>query len=386
MPNKIFTWKQKIRFDRNEFSGSFGDIGTDFPLITGMILASGLDITSTLVMFGLMQIMTGLVYGIPMPVQPLKAMAALVIAQRISGNILYGAGLAIGVIMLLLTVTGALGWVAKAIPKCVVRGIQFGLGLQLAMLALKDYIPSSGTAGYLLAGLGFVIIFFLLGNKRFPPAPFVILAGILYALFFSVKSSPGNGLVGLNLPQLYVATAQDILTGFLLLALPQIPLSICNSIFATRQTAEDFFPERKLSIRKIGLTYSLMNIINPFFCGVPTCHGSGGMAGHFTFGARTGGSVVIYGSFFLAVGLFFTPGFGQIIHFFPKPILGVILLFEGLAMMRLVQDLQQEQQGLFIAFIVGLAAVSLPYGYLVGLLLGMAVYYLGKKKNRLSHE
>ena len=35
--------KDRIRFDRNELAGSFGDIGTDLPLIVGMILAAGLD-------------------------------------------------------------------------------------------------------------------------------------------------------------------------------------------------------------------------------------------------------------------------------------------------------------------------------------------------------
>src|SRR5579859_6457173 len=90
----------RVRFDRNEFSGAFGDIGTDFPLIVGMILASGLHIPSVLICFGAMQILTGLLYGMPMPAQPLKAMAVIVIAQKLSGNTLYGAGLAIGVVML----------------------------------------------------------------------------------------------------------------------------------------------------------------------------------------------------------------------------------------------------------------------------------------------
>src|SRR3954464_2037772 len=126
--------RARIRFDRNEFSGAFGDIGTDFPLITGMILAAGLNPASVLTMFGAMQIFTGLLYGMPMPAQPLKAMAVLVISQKASGPVLYGAGLAIGLIMLVLASTGLLTVLANAVPKSVVRGIQFGLGLQLATL------------------------------------------------------------------------------------------------------------------------------------------------------------------------------------------------------------------------------------------------------------
>ena len=85
-----------IRFDRNELAGALGDIGTDLPLIVGMSLAAKLDGASVLILFAAMQILTALRYRIPMPVQPLKAMAALVISQSVSGPILYGAGLAVG--------------------------------------------------------------------------------------------------------------------------------------------------------------------------------------------------------------------------------------------------------------------------------------------------
>ena len=361
--------RNNIKFNRHEFAGSFGDIGTDFPLVVGMILAAGLDIPSVFVMFGVMQIMTGLIYGIPLPVQPLKVMAVIVITQKLGGNVLYGAGLAIGIIMLVLSFSGLITAVAKIVPKNVVRGIQFGLGIQLATLALKDYVASQGGGGYILAILGFLLIIFLMGNKRFPPAPFVILLGIIYALLFKVswgKIPPG---IGWGLPHAHVPTKNDVLTGLILLALPQLPLSLCNSVLATKQTVEDFFPKKSLSVRKIGLTYSLMNLLNPFFSGIPTCHGSGGLAGHYTFGARSGGSVVIYGTMYLILGLFFSRCFGEVINLFPKPILGVILVFEGLALMRLISDIQIKEE-LAIALLVGLMAVGLPYGYIIGLLVG----------------
>jgi len=365
-----------IRFDRNELAGAFGDIGTDLPLVVGVILAAKLDAASALIMFGAMQVLTGLVYGMPMPVQPLKAMAALVIAQKLSGNILFGGGLAIGVIMLVLTVTGLIGWLARVVPKTVVRGIQFGLGLQLATLALKDYVQSDGAAGYALAAMGAVITLVLMGNRRFPAALFVIALGVAYALFQLDFSAVG---VTLRLPQLRAPVWQDILTGLVVLTIPQIPLSLGNSILATRQVAEDFFPERKLTIPRISLTYSLMNLINPWFGGIPTCHGSGGIAGHYTFGGRTGGSVMIYGSLYLVLGLFFSGSFAQLIQVFPKPILGVMLAFEGLALLLLVRDIASSRRDLFIAALVGLMCVGLPYGYAVGLVTGTALVYLWRE-------
>ncbi len=369
-----------IRFDRNEFSGAFGDIGTDFPLLVGMVMVAGLDTTSVLVMFGAMQIATGLAYRLPVPVQPLKTMAVLVITQGVAGNILYGGGLAIGLVMLLLSVTGLISVLARIVPKSVVRGIQLGLGLQLAILALGEYVPAEGIPGYTLAAVAFVVTLALLSNRRFPPAPFVILMGVVYALIFNLDLGDLARGVGLGLPQLRAPSLQDVLTGFVVLALPQVPLSLGNSILATRQVVKDLFPGRDMSLRKISLTYALMNLVNPFLGGVPTCHGSGGVAGHYAFGGRTGGSVIIYGAFYLILGLFLSQGLGEVIRLFPKPVLGVILAFEGLFMMRLVQDLMSSRLNLTIALLVGLMAVGLPYGYVIGLVAGTALAHLAQRR------
>src|SRR5450756_135191 len=82
--------RARMRFDRNELAGAFGDIGTDLPLVIGMIAASGLHSSSVLVMFGLMQFLTAFAYGLPMAVQPLKAVAVIVITQHIAPGVLYG--------------------------------------------------------------------------------------------------------------------------------------------------------------------------------------------------------------------------------------------------------------------------------------------------------
>ena len=365
----------RIRFDRNELSGAFGDIGTDFPLITGMILSAGLNPASVLTMFGVMQILTGLLYGIPMPAQPLKAMAVIVISQKATAAQLYGAGLAIGVIMLVLAATGLLTALANAVPKSVVRGIQFGLGLQLATLALRDYIPAEGMVGFVLAGIAFVLTLLLLGNRRFPPAPFVLALGFIFALVFRVH--PQSLIEGVKFvpPALNLPTRNAIWTGFLILAIPQLALSFGNSILATRQVVADLFPDKPLSIRKIGLTYAAMNLINPFFGGVPTCHGSGGIAGHYTFGGRTGGSVVIYGLFYVALGLFFSLAFQQVIPLFPKAVLGTMLLLEALALLLLCRDMTGSTSDMAIVLVVGLCALLLPYGYLVGLVIGLLLHH-----------
>ncbi|GAA4380991.1 putative sulfate/molybdate transporter [Hymenobacter koreensis] len=367
--------RPRLRFNRHELAGAFGDLGTDLPLLIGVIAASGVDSASVLVMFGLMQLFSGLWYGMPMPVQPLKAFAALVIAQKIPGRIIFGGGLAIGVTMLLLTLTGLIDALARVVPKPVVRGIQLGLALQLTTLALKEYVPADGLPGYALAAAAFLITVVLLGHRRWPAALVVIALGITYALLFKLDLGEAQRALGLHLPSWFVPSRADILTGAVLLALPQIPLSLGNSVLATRQVAQDYFPERGLTVRKISFTYALMNLVSPFFGGFPVCHGSGGMVGHYAFGARTGGSVVLYGALFLVLGLFFSQGFAQVVQIFPLPVLGILLLFEALTLATLLRDVADSRADLLVALLVGLLCWGLPYGYLIGMSVGTATYY-----------
>jgi len=370
----------KIRINRNELSGAFGDIGTDLPLIIGMILASGLDTASVLMTYGLMQVLTAFVYGIPMPVQPLKAVAMIVIAQKLSPDLIYGGGWAIGLVMMILTLTGLIKWIARIIPKVVVRGIQFGLGIQLSMIALKDYVMSDSYQGYLIAGIAFIFSIFLIGNRKYPPALFVIGAGILYSVLLNSGTFQSIQLVQVSLPAMHTPEWSDLVSGFLILALPQLPLSIGNSILATKQIVEDHFPEKKISVQKISFTYALINLINPFLGGIPTCHGSGGIAGHYAFGGRTGGSVFIYGMLFLILGLFFSDSFSVIVNIFPLPVLGIILLFEGLWLMVYIKDIIDSKRSFMISLLVALIACSLPYGYLIGMLTGTVLFYISDKE------
>ncbi len=375
MPDHFkFFFKTNNRIDRNEFSGSFGDMGTTIPLLIGMINNCNINSTGVFISLGLVQIITGFLYGLPMPVQPLKAMAVIMITRKLSPSILYGAGLAIGITMFLLTVTGILDKLATLIPLCVIRGIQLALGLSLAGLAVKEYIPSGGMAGYILALSGFMIILFFFGNRKYPPALFLLFIGIIYAGLMRVNSL--NIGLDLSLPVINIPDINSILQGFLILALPQIPLSISNSIIATKQTITDLFPGKNISAKKIGITYSFMNFINPFLGGIPTCHGAGGLAGYYAFGARTGGAVIITGTIYLLSGFFFGHSLGEIIKLFPLPLLGVILLFESINLMMFARDMFVTKKNLFICLLVALIGYNLPNGYIIGLLTGTVTSWL----------
>ncbi len=373
-------FKNRVRFDRNELAGSFGDIGTDLPLILGIISATDVNVASTFIMFGLMQIMTGIIYGIPMAVQPLKAMAVIVISQKVSAAVLYGGGLVVGIIMFFLAISGLLNLLSRIFPKVAIRGIQFGLGLSLSIVASTKYIRGESFIDYVLPAVAILIIILLRNNRKVPASLIVIAMGFVYAVISGLNYSKISAGFVVHTPVFRAVSIENIIDGFLILAIAQIPLSLSNSVVATYQTISDLFPDKKVSIKKIGITYSIMNFINPFFSGIPTCHGTGGLVGHYTFGARTGGSVIIYGSMYVIIGLFFADVTTEIIKIFPYPVLGVILLFEGLGLMLMIKDIAGKRDDLFIALLVSIIAANIKYGYLLGLIVGSLLWYYFEKR------
>ena len=368
-----------VRFDRGEFSGSLGDVGTDLPLLLAMIAAAGLDGGSVFIVFGLLQIVTGLVYGLPMPMQPLKAMAVIVITGDISASVLAGGGISIGLVMLVLALAGALGWLVRMIPKAVVRGVQVGLGLKLARLSIGDYAAGDGAAGWAVAAACFAAVLALRGNKRLPPAVPVLAAGLAWAVAKGIDGAAFSSAPGIHHPILQPVTMADLWTGFLLLALPQLPLSLSNSVIATHQTINDLFPGRRVTVRKIGISYAMANLFAPWLGGIPVCHGCGGLAGHHAMGGRTGGSTVIYGSLYLGAGLLLGDAAGLVVSVFPRPVLGAVLLVESLALMMLSRDMAGERRDFLLMLIVAVLALAAPQGFLVGMLAGLALHAADKR-------
>ena len=276
-----------------------------------------------------------------------------------------------GVVMLVLARSGALSWIARTVPKPVVRGIQVGLGIQLGMLALTRFIPADGTRGWLLAAVSLVIILWLRESHRVPAALAVLALGLVVAALTWPAGAPLP--MGFRLPTLPARwpTSAEFAQASLLLALPQLALSLGNSVLATKQVVADLFPDREpLTVKRIGTTYAIMNLVAAPLGGIPVCHGSGGIAGHYAFGARTGASGVIYGAFLVISGFLLVGDPAAFQRLFPGPILGSLLLVEAVTVLLLVRDLRETPGWLAFAVACGLAAAFLPYGYAVALVGG----------------
>ncbi|MEM4251758.1 MAG: putative sulfate/molybdate transporter, partial [Candidatus Bathyarchaeia archaeon] len=212
---------------------------------------------------------------------------------------------------------------------------------------------------------------------RIPPMLVILPLGIL----LSLMSIPLAGLaVNIGLPSFNASiAASDIWTGLITLAIAQIPLTIGNSVIATDSLAHSLFPEKKtVTVRRLGLTLGAMNIFSAFAGGIPMCHGAGGMAGHYRFGARRETALFFIGGLLLVLGIFFGNTLTTIFSLIPPPVLGVILFFASLELAMALKDVDVVRD-LFIVFLVAVTCAFVQYGYLIGWIGGVAVAHAIKK-------
>ena len=89
--------------------------------------------------------------------------------------------------------------------------------------------------------------------------------------------------------------------------------------------------------------------------------------------------MVLYGGLFVVLGLLFSNVSTEVVKVFPLPILGVLLLFEALALIVLVRDVADSKVDFTVAALVAACAAFLPYGYVIGLLRGTGLAYPARR-------
>jgi predicted benzoate:H+ symporter BenE len=358
-------------YNKMEFAGAFGDLGTLIPFAVGYITLNKMDPLGILVAFGIFKIFVGLYFRTPVPIQPMKAIGGMAIAHAgtITPGMIWGSGIFTGLFWLLMGLTGAITWIEKVTTKPVVRGIMLGLGLSFIGegLGMMRHQP--------LYAIGGVVLTFLLLDNRRVPAMLVLLGyGVLVAFFQKPElfGELSNLSIRFRWPEPVIGKIswKELLAGFVLLGLPQAPLTLGNAIIGTCAENNAHFPDRKVTAKTISIDHGVMNLISASIGGVPLCHGAGGMAGHIRFGARTGGALVILGAIVLMTGLFLSDSVTLLFQFFPRPILGVILFFAGIELVLVVKDIKLKRQHLFVLLVTaGTAMWNMGVAYLAGLLL-----------------
>lgn len=337
-----------------------GDFGTLFPLAIGYIVVNGIDPVGLFVMMGLVNIATGLVYRLPMPVEPKKLIAVTAIAQEWPASMVYASGLGLGITWFLLVFTGLLRKIVEWTPLFVVRGIQLALGAMLAWQGLK----MMHTTPWL--GLVAVVIVLLLRQNRYAPAAIVLM--ILGVGIIAWRGELGRALEpAITLPPLTVPRLEDVWKAMLLAGFAQLPLSITNAVMATAALIRDYFPDKPVTERQLMLNMGFMNVIPAFFGGMPMCHGAGGLAGQYYFGARTGGTNILEGLIEICLGLFLGKSLHNLLVAFPLAIVGGMMFLVGIELLKVVKGLQGW--GAWIAILT--AAISLISNMAVGFAAGM---------------
>ena len=337
------TERMKNHYGMLEWAGAFGDVGTLIPFVVAYITIVKVEPLGLLFMFGVALLGSGLYYRTPIPIQPMKAIGAAAVAGGISPAALFGAGLSTGLFWLLAGATGAIRPIAKLATKPVVRGIMLGLGLSFMVDGVHRM-----TAAPVLAGIALVITYLLLTNPRIPAMFLLLVIGVVSAVVMDPRllSELAKVRVGFKLPvfSLSALTWNDLVTGTLLFALPQIPLTLGNAVIAIVAENNELFPDRPSHGKEDRRSpKGIMNLVAPIFGGVPMCHGAGGMAGHVRFGAKTGGALVILGSLLVLIALFFSDSVALIFKIFPNAILGVILFFAGAELAIVVRDIGDKK-------------------------------------------
>ncbi|MEZ4598401.1 MAG: putative sulfate/molybdate transporter [Syntrophotaleaceae bacterium] len=354
---------KSFEFNMRELAGAMGDFGTLFPLAIGYIVVCGVNPAGLLVMMGLTNVLTGLTYRLPMPVEPMKVLAVVAIAQQWSPSMVYASGFAMGILWLLMAVTGLMSRLAKITPRSVIRGIQVALGVLLAMQAFEMM------ADWWALGLVSVLIVLLLRRSRYAPAAVVLvvlgMAIMLVRGDFQQIASPG-----FSLPSMTTFSPKEIWQSLLAAGFSQLPLTATNAVIATAVLIREYWPDRPVSEKKLSFNMGVINLIAPWFGGMPMCHGAGGLAGQYYFGARTGGTNIIEGVLEIAMGLFLAGSIAALFAAFPTAIVGAMMFLVGVELTKFAKDVRW---GWDLVPLGTTLAVSLWTNMAFGFLAGFAV-------------
>lgn len=359
---------QDFEFNLRELAGSMGDFGTLFPLAVGLIVINGLNPAGLFIMLGLVNIVTGLVYRLPMPVEPKKVISVAAIAQHWPASLVYASGLGLGLTWFILVFTGLLHQIITRTPLFVVRGIQLALGIMLSWEAVKMMRPEP------MLGLLAVGIVLTLRKNRYAPAAIVLM--VLGVALIAWRGKLGSLEISLSLPPLTVPRLADVWTAMLLAGFAQIPLSITNAVIATAALIRDYFPDKPVSERRLMLNMGFMNIIPAFFGGMPMCHGAGGLASQYYFGARTAGTNILEGLIEISLGLFLSKSLATVLAAFPMPLIGGMMFLVGLEMLKMIGGL--KGWGLRIAILTTVVSLmtNMAAGFGVGLVAASLIRFL----------
>lgn len=354
---------RRLEFGAGEITGAVGDSITVLPLVVALALLTNISLSHVLIAFGVFQIVWGVAYGLPISVEPMKALAALAIAGALTYAELALAGLILGVVLLVIGLTGTLAKVEAWIGEPVIRGVQFAVGLLLLETGLQLVIDDLVLAG---VGLLIAVVVILVGYKNVS-ALVVLTAGI--GLAFVTAGLPAPEWPGIPpFPPLNDALTQSTADG----VVAQLAMTIGNAALATSLMFADLFDE-EVSPDDLSVSMGVTNLLAIPVGGIPMCHGCDGVAGKYEFGARTGGANVVLGVLYIGAAFFAT---ASLLDAFPLAMLGILLAIIAISLGKSVR--QSSNLALSVGIGVLTILTNLGVAFILGILIHLALERSGR--------
>jgi SulP family sulfate permease len=367
-----------------------------------MIIINGLSPAGLFLTVGLLYVFSGVYYGVTVPVQPMKVIGAYAIATAMSPAQIMASGALIAVFLLVIGGTGAITVIGKYTPKAVVRGVQLSTGTLLMSQGVKFMAGSSKfqtlqqaaepylgiqnlgpiPIGMVIGIIGAVLTLLLLDNKKLPAGLLVVLGGLGVGWILGTHEGFDKLRIGIYLPKFLpfgMPTSVDFTFALLVLVLPQIPMTLGNAVIAYADLSEEYFGEdsKRVTYRASCITMGLANLLSFLVGGMPLCHGAGGLAAHYRFGARTAGSNLMIGAIFVMLAVFLGVHALAVVYLVPMAVLGVLLIFAGSQLALTIIDMR-ERRDLFVALVM--LGITLASNLAVGFVVGFAVAYALKSE------
>lgn len=309
-----------------ECSGACGDLGTFIPHVIGAITVAGLAPSGVLFGFGAFLIATGLFYGLPLPVQPMKAVSAVILTDGLKPGEVAAAGMILGLILLVLGATGWIVRLARAIPQSVSAGLQLGLGLLMGVLGVKLMLETPWIGFPALA-----LLFLLSRIPRCPAAPIVLAVAAIAGYWSSNVVIPRDFGFEPSIPHVVIPTWTEIWRSLEIAVIPQLSLTLTNAVIVTASLSRELFPANPsiASERNLALSSGLANVLLSPFGAMPMCHGAGGLQAQYRFGARTGLAPIILGIVVLVLAVGFATHAAALFSIIPIGAVGALLILAG---------------------------------------------------------
>jgi hypothetical protein len=363
--NEKLIGKKYNKFSLREFGGAFGDWGTLIPFVIGYISIVGLNPAGIFISLGLTNIILGVKFNLPLPVQPQKTIGTVAISKSWSPNMVISTGFGTGIVWFVLGFSKKLNKIVSKVPIIAVRGIQLGLALILGwtgIVLFKDDL--------ILGFISITIILIFIKNKPIPSAIILTIGGVLL-MFFTGTISISELQFGFPKLTFQPPTINNFLFGMLYAGIAQLFLTLTNVMIATVVLIKELFPEEEgIDANTLAFNMGAMNLINPFISGMPLCHGSGGLMAQYAFGARTGGSMILEGIMELILGIFFSDAILELFTKFPIAILGGMLIYTAFLLGRIAfKDFNIKSFSIILVSAIICYFVNIAIGFLVGLLL-----------------